>query len=153
MNKILLSGNLGRAAEVRMVPKRDQSGETPVVNFSLAVKVGFGEQAESLWYDCSWWGERAEKVSQWLTKGRPVLVEGEPGVRQWQKRDGSGWAAAITVRVVFLELLADGRRAEGAPERERTETTMVAGGPGSLATGGTTVTARSAAAAGDDGPF
>lgn len=114
MNKIILTGNLGHGATVRDVTKPDNSGTTPVVNFSLAVKIGYGVQAQTAWYGCSWWGERAEKVSQWLTRGRRVLVEGEPGLRMWTKRDGSGTGAEIAVRVTNVELLGDARSDEGA---------------------------------------
>ncbi len=121
MNRIILTGNLGHGATVRDVQKADNSGTTPVVNFSLAVKVGYGANAETTWYKCSWWGERAEKCAQWLTRGRRVLVEGEPGLRFWKKRDGSGEGAEIAVRVSNLELLSDGRAAdESAPPESLT---------------------------------
>ena len=76
MNKITCLGNLGRDAEVRMVPRT--AGAIPVVNFSLAVKIGYGESETTEWRDCSWWGERAEKCSRWLAKGKQLLVVGEP---------------------------------------------------------------------------
>lgn len=120
MNKIILSGNLGHSATTRDVPKADGSGSTPVVNFSLAVKIGFGERAETLWYGCSWWGERAAKVALWLSKGRRVIVEGEPGLRLYAKRDGSA-GAEITVRVGALELLGDGQEREGANGASRVD--------------------------------
>lgn len=120
MNKIILTGNLGHSATVRDVEKADKSGTSPVVNFSLAVKIGYGEQAQTVWYGCAWWGERAVKVSEWLSRGRRVLVEGEPGLRTWTKRDGSGMGAEITVRVSNLELLGDGREAS-APSRDAIE--------------------------------
>ena len=52
MNKIICLGNLGRDAEVRLVPRA--SGSLPVVNFSLAVKIGYGEQERTEWRDCSY---------------------------------------------------------------------------------------------------
>ena len=74
MNKLIAMGNLGHSASVRSVDTA--RGAQPVVNFSLAVKIGYGEQERTQWYDCHWWGDRAERVSQWLSRGRRVVVEG-----------------------------------------------------------------------------
>jgi len=116
MEKIIFTGNLGHAASLRDVEKADHSGTTPVVNFSIAVRRGWGEREETMWYDCSWWGERAAKAAQWLVKGKQVLVEGEPSVRTWEKRTG-GTAAGIVVRVSTLEFLG-GAKSEGAEQRQ-----------------------------------
>lgn len=110
MNKITCLGNLGRDAEVRLVPRA--SGSLPVVNFSLAVKIGYGEQERTEWRDCSYWGERAQKVSRWLTKGKQLLVVGEPTLRTYPKRDGTQ-GAAIAIHVDELHFVG-GKPAEGA---------------------------------------
>lgn len=113
MNRIILSGNLGHGAQVREVPKREGGGSVPVVNFSLAVKLGFGRDAETVWYACAWWGEHAARVSEWLTRGQGVLLEGEPSLRVYEKRDKS-MGAEITVRVDRLELVGGaGKRDQG----------------------------------------
>ena len=98
MNLIINKGRLGQAATVRIVG----ADRTPVVNFSLAVAVGYGANEKTEWRDCSWWGESAEKCVQWLTKGREVLVQGQPSVRSYQKRDGTT-AAVMDLRVDRLE--------------------------------------------------
>lgn len=107
MQKIILTGNLGRSATVREVPRE---GREPgvVVSFSLAVRRGWGEREETEWYECSWWGARAEACARYLVTGKAVLVTGEPALRMWAKRDGSGWDGRITVRVDELELLGGG---------------------------------------------
>lgn len=110
MNKIILTGNLGHAASVRDVPRRDGSGTMAVVNFSLAVRLGWGERETTQWWDCAWWGERAAKVAQWLPKGQKVLVEGEAQLETYTKRDGSAGAKLVVV-VRDLELI--GGRTEG----------------------------------------
>lgn len=101
-------GHLGRNAEVNAT----KSG-VPVVNFSVGVKRGWGEKESTLWVSCAWFGERAEKVASWLTKGRMVAILGEPDVRAWEKRDGSGIGCAIQCHVLNLDLL--GGRDAGAP--------------------------------------
>ena len=96
MNKITCLGNLGRDAEVRLVPRA--AGSLPVVNFSIAVKIGYGESETTEWRDCSWWGERAQKCSRWLTKGKQLLVVGEPTLRTFEKKDRT-LGAVISIRV------------------------------------------------------
>lgn len=76
-SKFVLIGNLGNSPEMRYLPNG-----TPVASFSLAVnKVWIGEGGEkkekTTWYRVTTWRKLAETVSQYLTKGQRVLVEGE----------------------------------------------------------------------------
>lgn len=89
-NKVLLMGNLTRDIEVRHLP----SGQA-VANVGLAVnrrfKTNEGEQREEVTYvDCEAWGKTAEIMAKFLSKGRPVFVEGRLKLDTWQdKTDGS----------------------------------------------------------------
>ncbi len=47
MNVLTVSGNIGRDAEVR------NAGGTAVAGFSLAMKSGYGDKAQTIWLDCS----------------------------------------------------------------------------------------------------
>ncbi|MBI1355982.1 MAG: single-stranded DNA-binding protein [Acidobacteria bacterium] len=87
LNKVLLIGNLGKDAETRFTP----SGVS-VTNFSLAtarsVKDGqTGEwRDETDWHDIVLW--RGENVSQYLTKGTQVFIEGRLQTRSWEDQNG-----------------------------------------------------------------
>lgn len=123
MNKIIFSGNLGRDAEVRLVPQA--SGSLPVCNFSVAVKIGFGERATTEWRDCALWGERAQKLSRWLTKGQQVVIAGEPSLRSYPKRDGTqGTVMVIRVEDVTLVGGKTGEPAGQPVEATETKTVM-----------------------------
>lgn len=100
-------GHLGRDAELRTT----KSG-VPVVNFSVACKRGWGDKEKTVWVECAWFGQRAEKVVQWLTKGSHLLVTGEPDVSAWEKRDGSGIGSALQCMVRDVDFL--GGRSESA---------------------------------------
>ena len=77
MNAFTASGNIGRDAEVR------NAGGTSVAGFSLAVKSGYGDKAQTVWVDCSLWGKQAESgLVQYLKKGQFVVVTGELGTRE-----------------------------------------------------------------------
>src|SRR5256885_9478409 len=88
-NKIILVGNLGRDPELRYTPQG-----TPVCSFSLATDErrkdrNTGENNDvTTWFRVTLWGRQAETASQYLTKGRPVYIEGRLRVEEWTDRDG-----------------------------------------------------------------
>lgn len=87
-NKIILVGNLGRDPELRYTPQG-----TPVCSFTVATnekrKDKSGEtQDVTTWFRVTLWGRQAETASQYLTKGRPVYVEGRIRLEEWTDRDG-----------------------------------------------------------------
>jgi|SRR5690554_2843881 len=72
MNVLTATGNLGQDCKTNNV------GGTAVCNFSVAMKSGFGEKAQTVWLDCSVWGKAAEgKLPEYLVKGQQVAVSGE----------------------------------------------------------------------------
>lgn len=84
-NQVILMGNLTRDPELRQIP----SGQS-VCTFSLALNRSFkgadGNWQEATDYiDVVAWGPLGERVSQYLTKGRPVLVNGRLQSRSWEQ--------------------------------------------------------------------
>lgn len=77
MNNFSAVGRVGNKA----VTRHTQNGK-PVTGFSLALDSGFGEKKQTLWFDCSAWGERFVKVADFITKGSQVAVVGELGTRE-----------------------------------------------------------------------
>jgi single-strand DNA-binding protein len=87
-NKIIIVGNLGRDPELRYTPQG-----TPVCSFTVATndkrKDKTGEQQDiTTWFRVTVWGRQAETASQYLTKGRPVYIEGRLRMEEWADRDG-----------------------------------------------------------------
>jgi len=87
-NRVFLLGNLTRDIELRYT-----SGNQPVANVGIAVnrryKTAEGEaREETTFVDCEAWGRTAEVMSQYLSKGRPVFIEGRLKLDQWQDKDG-----------------------------------------------------------------
>lgn len=77
MNRAILTGRIGKDAET----KRFENGSMKV-SFTLATneyRKGKDGQREELteWHSIQMWGERAEKLAEYLTKGKMVLVEGK----------------------------------------------------------------------------
>jgi len=83
-NKVILVGNVTRDIELRYI----QSG-TPVADIGLAVndRVKRGEEwvDEVCFIDVTVWGRTAEVANEYLSKGKPVLIEGKLKLEQWEK--------------------------------------------------------------------
>ncbi len=85
VNQVILMGNLTRDPELRQIP----SGQS-VCSFSLALNRSYKDQGgqwqEATDYiDVTAWGPLGERVSQYLTKGRRVLVQGRLQSRSWEQ--------------------------------------------------------------------
>lgn len=110
MNQAHFAGRIGRPAELRHTP----NGKA-VAGFSLAVDERKGGEKSTLWIDCSVWGDRAEKLAGYLTKGTCIAVAGEVGVRTYEARDGST-RSTLTCNVRELTMLGGKRDADAAPQ-------------------------------------
>lgn len=89
-NKVLLMGNLTRDVELKYTPTTN----TAVAKLGLAVnrryKGNDGElKEETTFVDCEAWGNTAENLSKWFSKGKPVFLEGRLKLDTWQDKDGS----------------------------------------------------------------
>jgi single-strand DNA-binding protein len=85
LNQVILMGNLTRDPELRQTP----NGQT-VTNFSLALNRAYkdqsGEWQEATDYvDIVCWGPLAERVAQYMSKGRRCLVQGRLQSRSWEQ--------------------------------------------------------------------
>ena len=147
MNLYSAKGHLGHAATVRVVGDK----RTPVVNFSLAVTVGYGDNKRTEWRDCSWWGVGAEKCVSWLTKGREVVISGEPSVRLFEKRDKS-WGSVLDVRVDKLFFCGTRDAGEGEPRGGDADGAAMPAA-GEVARSGNTTTVMKPAAPTEDVPY
>jgi single-strand DNA-binding protein len=99
-NRIILIGRLTRDPELRYVP----SG-APVASFTLAVDRPFRDQQgnrETDFIDIVAWRKLAEQVSQYMSKGRMVAVEGRLQIRSYETQDGQ--------KRKVSEVVADGVR-------------------------------------------
>ena len=115
-NKIIIVGNLGRDPELRYTPQG-----TPVCSFTVATnerrKDKAGEMQDSTtWFRVTLWGRQAETASQYLTKGRPVYIEGRLRVEEWQDRDGKQ-RHTLEVHATDMQFIGGGRGEEsGGPQ-------------------------------------
>ena len=106
-NKIIVIGNLGRDPELRYTPQGNA-----VCNFSVATSEKKRDKAGELqeittWFRVTTWNKQAENASKYLTKGRPVYVEGRLRIEEWTDRDGKN-RYSLEVNATDLQFLGGG---------------------------------------------
>src|ERR1700760_1792700 len=119
VNKVILVGNLGRDAETKFTP----SGAA-VTRFAVATTRSWKDQQSNEWKEETNWTNvvlwRQEKLSNYLTKGKQVYVEGRIQTRSYDDKDGK---KVYSTEVVADEVILLGGRGEAGFEGG-------AGGPG-----------------------
>jgi single-strand DNA-binding protein len=125
-NKVILVGNLGRDPELRYTPQG-----TPVCNFTIATnekrKDRSGElQDITTWFRVTLWGRQAEAASQYLTKGRPVYIEGRLRIEEWTDREAKQ-RYTLEVHATDMQFIG-GRSEEPVGGSERSSTQRVSNG-------------------------
>ena len=98
MNLWVITGNLGKDAEVKYLP----SG-TPVCEFSVAVKSGYGDKEKTNWANCVIFGKKAEGgLPAYLKKGTQVAISGELELQEWDGANGKGSKLIVVVSEIDL---------------------------------------------------
>lgn len=85
MNKIFFNGNLGSDAELTMAKNTGKA----ILKWSVAVKKGYKKDDGVNWFNCVMFGERGEKLAQYLVKGTKVIVEGSLQLGSYDGNDGT----------------------------------------------------------------
>jgi single-strand DNA-binding protein len=88
-NRVIMMGNLTRDPQLSYLPS-----QTPVCEIGLAVNRRWrdaqGQQREDTCFiDCRAFGKQAETLNQYMSKGKPILVEGRLDYDTWEAQDGS----------------------------------------------------------------
>ena len=112
-NKVILAGNLTRDPELRYTPKG-----TAVAKLGLAINRSWttetGEKREEATFvDVDAFGKQAEVISQYLRKGRSLLVEGRLRLETWDDKQTGAKRSKLGVVLESFSFLDSGNR-EGA---------------------------------------
>ena len=103
MNKVILTGRIVRDAELNYIGATG----TPKMTFSLAVERAYQKDKNNKKVDfinCEMLGQHTEKLCQYVTKGKSILVEGELNIDQYEK-DGEK-RSFTKVKVDRIEFLS-----------------------------------------------
>jgi len=114
-NKVFLMGNLTRDPELKRT-----STDMAVAKIGIAVNRKYkdrdGNQKEEATYvDCEVWGKTAETMAKYLTKGRPVFLEGRLKLDQWQDKDGNNRSKLLMVIENFQFIDSRGNQSSTPP--------------------------------------
>ena len=113
INKVCLSGNLTRDAELRST----QSGLS-VLNFGISVNDRVKNQQTGEWtdrpnfVDCVLFGKRADSLANILRKGSKIALEGKLRYSSWENDQGQK-RSKLEVLVDEVELMSQRNGAQG----------------------------------------
>lgn len=110
INSVVLTGNLTKDPELRST-----GGGTSVCEMRLAVngRIKRGDEwvDKPNFFDIVVFGGMAENCTTYLSRGRPIAVEGRLDFQEWEAKDGSGKRSKVVVianGVQFLNSRSDG---------------------------------------------
>ena len=106
INVVVITGNLTRDPELRST-----GGGTPVCDLRVAVNSRRKDGQTGEWvdkpnyFDVTVWGAQGENCANYLSKGRPVAVEGRLDWSEWEAKDGSGKRQAVRIVANSVQFL------------------------------------------------
>ena len=139
LNKVFLMGNLTRDVELRSTPSGQQ-----VAKVGLAInRVWTGQDGEkredTTFVDCEAWGKTGETMAKYLSKGRPVFIEGRLKLDQWEDKESGQKRSKMGVVVESFQFIdsrpGGGGGAAGAGESGAARSTSRAPTPAAAGAG------------------
>jgi single-strand DNA-binding protein len=106
VNVVVITGNLTRDPELRHT-----GGGTAICELRVAVNSRRKDGQSGEWvdkanyFDVTVWGAQGENCANYLSKGRPVAVEGRLDWREWEAKDGSGKRQAVQIIANTVQFL------------------------------------------------
>ena len=114
INRVVLTGNLTRDPELRHT-----NGGMAVCSLRIAVNTRKKDAQSGEWgekpnyFDVTVWGAQGENCATYLSKGRPLAVDGRLEWREWEAQDGSGKRQAVEIIADSVQFLGS-RDGQGA---------------------------------------
>ena len=87
LNKVMLIGNLTRDPEVKHTPSGKIVAELGLAINRVWTNDQGQKQEDTTFVDVTFWGRQAEAAQQYLTKGRPIYVEGRLNLDTWDDKE------------------------------------------------------------------
>jgi single-strand DNA-binding protein len=127
INRVVMTGNLTADPELRSLPSGTSVCKLRIANNTRRKNGSTGEwEDKPNYFDVTVWGAQGENAARYLSKGRPVAIDGRLEWREWEAQDGTKRQAVdiIAETVQFL-----GSR-EGPPAGGGQGASFASGGPG-----------------------
>ncbi len=106
VNVVVITGNLTKDPELRHT-----GGGTAVCELRVAVNSRRKNGQTGEWedkpnfFDVTVWGAQGENCANYLSKGRPVAIEGRLDWREWEAKDGGGKRQAVQIIANTVQFL------------------------------------------------
>jgi single-strand DNA-binding protein len=106
INRVVLTGNLTRDPELRHT-----NGGTAVCSLRIASNTRRKDQSTGEWvdkpnyFDVTVWGAQGENCAQYLSKGRPVAIDGRLEWREWQDKESGQKRQAVDIIADSVQFL------------------------------------------------
>lgn len=108
-DKVIVGGNVTRDPELRYTPNGNA-----MANFSLAVNRVYKQDGvkkeEVYFFDIVVFGKQAENCGQYVTKGKPVLIEGHLQQRRWESEGQK--RSKVEIVAQNIKFLPDGKNGQ-----------------------------------------
>lgn len=109
MNKVNFDGRLVKDAEVRYMNSGD-----PILQFTVASDIGYGEKKTTNFFNCTIFGKRAGSLDPYLKKGLPVTVYGSLTLREFGEK-----RLSPDVRVDEITMHGDKKESYSPPAKKQ----------------------------------
>ncbi len=106
LNKVMLIGNLTADPEVRTTPRGNSLTELRLAVNRMSSGPNEGERREETTFlDVTCWGRTGEVAAQYLSKGRPVFIEGRLQMDTWEDKQTGQRRSRIRIIAENLQML------------------------------------------------
>ena len=90
INRVIITGNLTRDPELRSLPSGMSVCSLRIASNTRRKDGQSGEWVDKPnYFDVTIWGKQGENAAQYLSKGRPVALDGRLEWREWQDQQGN----------------------------------------------------------------
>lgn len=104
MTNVFSVGRLGKDSEIKKT-----AGGKDFLSFSVAVDERRKGETVTDWWNCSWYGENAIKMAQWLKKGSLISFSGDfAGARIYQNKNNEN-VVSLDVMINSVSFVSVGK--------------------------------------------
>src|SRR5579875_3299455 len=114
INRVVLTGNLTADPELRSLPSGGTLCKLRIACNTRRRNANGEWEDKPNYFNVTVWGGQAESAARYLSKGRPVAIDGRLEWREWQAEDGSK-RQTIDIIAENLQFLGSPRETGGSP--------------------------------------
>jgi len=90
LSHFIFTGRLTQDATVRTLATGKK-----VLNANVAINTGYGEYKKTMFVKVQMWGERGDKIVQYLKKGTAISCDGIPERNEYDTREGQHYVEFV----------------------------------------------------------